>query len=465
MASVNSTLTALSKGDQIKDFAHAARMFVDNNYELQPRYTHLFHVVFNLTPQAAQLFANQDKLEINMLVKSIDLPSFNIDLQTHNQYNRQVHSQHKINYNPINVTFHDDQKDLIRSLIHTYTSFYYDDARHAQNSRAYSTTDRYGDNSGDAYGLRSGNVRFFKNIQVYSMLQKRFAEYTLINPIVNALNHDTHSYGTGGFMQHTMQINYETVKYATGFVNNVNPKGFGTVHYDNTPSPLGVFGAGVDNSIFFRNGFIDVFNTVVSDLNEGNLLGAVTRGGIIFNNLKDVDLNKVLEKDLTRVLGSVLRGENPLSQIVLPNIFGLDDVIRDVLGAPDSRTPGIAGPVDRTINSSRNAIPVVSNGTRIGSSLFNQGTSLVTDIVDMGLGLLIPESQRSPSSPRRLSDGEFNTLRTSPSNSRQQKLNFLNRRIAQLEVDINNPPVGGVPAFVIRERDDLVQRRNLEFGV
>jgi hypothetical protein len=53
VASANTILNALAKGDQIKDFQHAARLFVDNNYELQPRFSNLFHVVFNLTPQAA----------------------------------------------------------------------------------------------------------------------------------------------------------------------------------------------------------------------------------------------------------------------------------------------------------------------------------------------------------------------------------------------------------------------------
>ena len=86
MASVNTLLNALEKGDQIKDFAHASRLFVDNNYELQPRFAHLFAVVFNFTPDAARLFDNVEKMEIPMLVKSIGLPSFSIDTQTPNYY-------------------------------------------------------------------------------------------------------------------------------------------------------------------------------------------------------------------------------------------------------------------------------------------------------------------------------------------------------------------------------------------
>lgn len=467
MASVNSTLKALAKGDHIKDFQHAARLFVDNNYELQPRYSHLFHVVFNLTPQAARLFDNQEKLEINMLVKSIDLPSFNFDVQTHNQYNRQVHTQHKINYSPVTVQFHDDQKDIIRSLLHSYASFYYADSRYALGGSSYSTNDRYYGNAGDSYGLATGQQRFFKDIRVYSMLQKRFAEYILVNPIINAFNHDNHNYASGTLMQHTMQINFETVKYATGFVNNVTPKGFGEVHYDKTPSPLGVFGSGVDNSIFFRGGFIDAVNTVARDLNEGNLLGAIARGAVIFNNTRDVNLGKVLEKDLTRVISSVLRGNNPLSDVILPNIFGIDKVIRDTVGISGQRIGGTGAPVDRNFHDNSTSVPqtVRSNNNSVTNTRFNQPSNFIQDIVDLGSAIFSPNTTRSPASPRRLSDGTLFELFTSPSDSKQQKLEFLTNRIAQLDSQINNPPPGGVPIFVIRERDELIQRRNLEFNI
>ena len=466
MTSVNSILNAIGKSDQIKDFAHASRLFVDNNYELQPRYSHLFHVVFNLTPQAAKLFGNQEKLEINMLVKSIDLPSFNMDVQTHNQYNRQVHSQHKINYNPVNIAFHDDQNDLIRSLLHSYASFYYQDSRYASNDRAYSTNDRYGAYSNSSYGLASGQDRFFRDIRVYSMLQKRFAEYTLINPIVNAFNHDTHSYASGNLMQHTMQVNYETVKYATGFVNNVNPKGFGEVHYDKTPSPLGVFGSGTDNSIFFRGGFVDAVNTVARDLADGNILGAIARGATIFNNTKDVDLGRVLEKDLTRVLGGVLRGKNPLSDVVLPNIFGLDTgkLIGDIVGTDGDRVGGTGAPVDRTFNPPGKQQIAFSNGSNRSTSVFNQGTSFVEDIIDRGLSVIAPSLSRSPASPRFLSDGTRIVSSNSLTNSKLTNRIFLENRIQQLDAEIADNP-RTVPQFIINERDAIKQRLALEFGI
>jgi hypothetical protein len=458
VASVNTILNALSKGDQIKDFAHASRLFIDNNYELQPRFSNLFHVVFNLTPQAARLFDNIDKLEINMLVKTIDLPTFNIDTQTHNQYNRQVHSQHKLNYNPVTVTFHDDQKDLIRSFLHTYANFFYNDSKYDLGSGNYDTNDRYGGYRGNDYGLSDGNQRFFKDIRVYTMLQKRFAEYTLVNPMITAFGHDSHSYANTSVMQHSMSIQYETVKYATGFVNNINPKGFTDIHYDNSPSPLGVFGGGTTNSVFFQGGLVDAANSVATDLFNGNILGAIIKGGVLFNNTKDADLGRVLEKDLERIVGSVLRGKNPLSDIILPNIFSTSN------NRPFNAS-GTGAPVDRTIAplSNPNNSRVSSNGSNILSTAFNNVGDFIAESFSLGNAKTIPNTTASPASPARLSD--FSTPATSSNTgTRNLRLIQINDRITILERQIQNE-LGDRRTSLVTERNALIERRLLESGI
>jgi hypothetical protein len=426
VASVNSILTALSKGDNVRDYQHGARMFVDNNYELQPRYANLFHVVFNLTAQAAKYFNGVEKIEINMLVKSIDLPSFNIDTQTHNQYNREVHSQHKIHYNPINVTFHDDQKDLIRSFLYTYTNFYYDDSKYALGGGSYSTNDRYGGRKDNQWGLVKGNVRFFKDIRVYSMLQKRFAEYILINPMITNFGHDAHAYTNTGLMQHSMQIQYETVKYATGFVNNVNPKGFADIHYDKTPSPIGIFGRGPSNSIFFGGGLIDAANVVASDLASGNIIGAIVKGGLIFNNTKDISLKDVFSSDLKRATNKILRGQNPLADISIPNIFK---------GGRQPSPGATSGAVDRS------AIP--KNPGRItsnGRDVFNGGFfgSQPRDF-NKGNTWIDPDKSSSAAARSKISDFSNNNQKSSPLfNTKYRKRQEITSRIADLTTQGGN---------------------------
>ena len=117
MGIINSVLKALEVGDAVRDYQHASRTFVANEYEFHPRLSNLFHVIFTFTPEASRLFSNIDKLELPILVKSAQLPSFSIDVQTHNQYNRQVHSQHKINYTPVSITFHDDSSDNKKLMV------------------------------------------------------------------------------------------------------------------------------------------------------------------------------------------------------------------------------------------------------------------------------------------------------------------------------------------------------------
>ena len=57
----------------MRDYKHASKTFTDNNFELHPKLSNLFHVVFEFTPDAATLFDTTAQLEIPLLVKSADL--------------------------------------------------------------------------------------------------------------------------------------------------------------------------------------------------------------------------------------------------------------------------------------------------------------------------------------------------------------------------------------------------------
>jgi hypothetical protein len=454
LTSVNTVLNALAKGDQIKDYQHAARLFVDNNYELQPRYQNLFAVVFNFTPLASKMFNSVEQLEIPMLIKTAGLPSFNVDVQTHNQYNREVHSQHKIHYNPINITFHDDQSDLIRSFLHSYQNFYFKDSQYSQSGGAYSTNDRYAGYKDSQWGMAEGQGRFFKDIKIYSMYQKRFAEYTLINPIISSFGHDNHSYASGQLMEHSMGVNYEAVKYATGFVNNINPKGFGTIHYDTTPSPLGQFGGLLGDTVLFQGGLVDSVGSIAKDLFSGNLLGAVIKGGLIFNEAKNLDLGAVLKKDATRIIGSVLRGENPLNDIIIPTTQGSTSA--------SGRTQSKAS-VDRTVR-----LPVsqlaISNNTVVSSSKFvNPLTSVFNAI---GGATTLPSNSGTTATPNKISDTISRTFgsgsQIDTKTLRRQELEAQSRRVS---TRINNQrQTGNVDPGSLRELQLITDRIDLEFG-
>ena len=71
-----------------------------------------------------------------------------------------------------------------------------------------------------------------------------------------------------------MQIFYETVLYKSGIVNVNNVPGFATINYDKEPSPLTVLGGGT-NSIFGPGGVVDGIGSVIKNVNDGNVLGAI----------------------------------------------------------------------------------------------------------------------------------------------------------------------------------------------
>ena len=82
----------------LRDQQHAARLFSDSQFQLLPKIRYMFHVAFSLNTNALRdsEFLLKHKNEINMLVKSVDLPSYNVSADVLNQYNRKKIVQYQI---------------------------------------------------------------------------------------------------------------------------------------------------------------------------------------------------------------------------------------------------------------------------------------------------------------------------------------------------------------------------------
>lgn len=325
--SINKFLSQVFRGANHKDYTHASDTFVSNQFELQPRHKHLFHVMFNFAPHVPRDF---DRDELFLLVKSIDLPQFQMDVEDRNQYNKHRFTQHKINYQDVNITFHDDAADNIRNLWHSYYKYYFQDGNYGSPGngtldKAYTTDDIYTDriNSSVPFGMDRGPLnegkQFFSDIRIYSMQQKKYVETTLINPIITAFGHDKHDYATGDPMEHQMTIKYETVRYASGYIGGNGAPAFGDHHYDTQPSPLSVAGGGT-TSIFGNGGLFDAANTIAGDLGKGNGLGAILGAGRLIANSKGTDFKQLLLNEGKQAFKDVLRGKNPSYNKVFPNI-------------------------------------------------------------------------------------------------------------------------------------------------
>jgi hypothetical protein len=244
--SINKSLNA--KSSTLRNYQHASRIFVDGNYRLSPKYGFLFYVEFDFDPMITNV-SNTAAQEMGMIVKSVSLPKFTVDTKIHNAYNRKNIVQNRINYDPVNIVFHDDQSDVVRNFWYDYYSFFYRDSDYADGT--YNIIHKYQSrpsfewgytprpvssyNSANAYQ----NYQYIQAIRIYSLYQKNFSEYELINPTITAFKHGDHANGENtSLLEHQMSIQFETVKYLTGYTTENTVGGYIDLHYDNTPSPL-----------------------------------------------------------------------------------------------------------------------------------------------------------------------------------------------------------------------------------
>jgi hypothetical protein len=258
-----------------------------------------------------------------MLVKSVDLPKFDITTETKHAYNRKRVLQKRIDYSPCNITFHDDNFGLTTAMWESYYRYYYKDGNYASvdqagspqtSNSAYNRANIYGtSNQQYRYGFDNDSFApFFNSIIVYQMSRKRYTAFTLVNPIIQSWQHDTMDQATSEVVQSTMSINFETVWYSRGPVTEgAAPKGFATEHYDKTPSPL-TLGGGGTSSLFgaggVASGAADVFGDITSGQafsSPGALLGTVLKGANTVANAKSLSSEGLRQEGFGIIKGAL----------------------------------------------------------------------------------------------------------------------------------------------------------------
>jgi hypothetical protein len=226
----------------LKDYRHAANLFAVDQFRLAPKQKFLFHVAFGINTAAvpnAQLVQRYGQ-EINMLVKNIELPNFQIQTDTLNQYNRKKVVQYQQQYQEIAVNFHDDNMGLINQLWQAYYSYYYADPKSTTVAGAFSRNATKKSNYiPTSYGYDNNSTApFFNYIKIYQMARHEYVLYQLVNPMITSWNHNKLDYSATGTHDFSMRLKYEAVAYNVGAVTDGDPEGFGLTHYDHTPSPL-----------------------------------------------------------------------------------------------------------------------------------------------------------------------------------------------------------------------------------
>ena len=339
----------------LRDYTHASKTFRTNGYELAPKLKFLFHTYFNLNqdiPGVKQMMGNGDVASMGLSVKTIDLPSYQLEVETLNQYNRKRLVQTKINYQPVQITFNDDGGDLIRNLWYNYFNYYYKDPvnqyegvpntngtsgnlQTTPTGFSYNTSDTYNNDrvvndwgfAGESYsdGSFTGNGKpaFFNDIKIYGLNQHKFAAYVLINPMITDWRHDTYDYAQGtGTMTHTVTIRYETVKYYSGAIGasrpDTNVVGFGDPdHYDQIRSSLAREGS--QATVLGQGGLLDAGVGILEDVQAlasgqgslANVLGGVQKALNVQGVLKNNSIGDLIRNDSKTAQQDILRNGLP----------------------------------------------------------------------------------------------------------------------------------------------------------
>ena len=306
MPSINNFLKGFQDGlPGMKDYQHASRLYIDNNYQLMPKQKFLFHVVFNLDEEiAVSKFAPHERYQLNMLVKTCDLPKYNLSYEEKIQYNKKMYNATRIQYEPVNITFHDDHADTVNAFWKKYYEYQIADSIGMNTDLTISDTKddyyNYGaERKTTKFGMDTPKKRkkpYLKGIEIFVLHKQRFTSMTLVNPVIGSFAHDNLNQADGaGVMSNTMQILYETVIYKSGIINKNSVPGFATVNYDNSPSPLTVLGGGT-NSIFGPGGVVDGVGSVIRNVQSGNILGAILGASNTYNNAKKIKKKDVKEE-------------------------------------------------------------------------------------------------------------------------------------------------------------------------
>ena len=367
MPSINNFLKGFQDGlPGMKDYRHASRLYIDDNFKLMPKQKFLFHVVFNTDEELFfDKFSPNERLELNMLVKACDLPKYDMSYEEKIQYNKKMYAATRIAYEPVNITFHDDHADTVNAFWKKYYEYNIADSINMNNDLTISNTkDDYYLFGSDKrpttkFGMDTPKQRrkpYLKGIEIFVLHKQRFTSMTLVNPVIGSFSHDNLDQADGaGVLNNTMQILYETVIYKSGIITKNNIPGFATIHYDNSPSPLTVLGGGT-NSIFGPGGVVDGVGSVIRNVQSGNILGAILSASNTYNNAKKIKKSDVKEElkgiakegvlKVGKQAGSIT---NPISQFT---------VGAAVVGA--ATVANAIGTVDNT-NQSNNT--VITNST------------------------------------------------------------------------------------------------------
>lgn len=398
MALYNADLKPLENGTT-HSYEHATRLFLSDNYRLAPKQSFLYYVCINVDQSALQSLLGSlgseavssqsliEQYETGLMAKRVELPRFNIQTRSLKAYNRKNIFQTGIMYDPISITFHDDAADTVLNFWNDFYTYYYRDSDY--DPTLYTVPHKYQARAREGWGYspRNGNLKpFLRDIQIFSLHNKRFTEYRLINPTITGWRHGEHdSSASNGLLDCTMTVDFETVKYRTGYVNPVDVNGFAIIHYDDTPSPI----SNSVTNIYSDSGLLGAIEGTAKDLarpdgtgSGSGILSSVLDAYRFYNNLKDTNFKQVgsivLGQVGTQILNSAINGA--VNNVFFPTTGTTSQTYpapgttsSSIYTAPLNSSSVTIGGVGQTVVNG-----VVSGVTKSAVNAFSQGVQTIT---------------------------------------------------------------------------------------
>ena len=245
----------------LRDSRHAANAYGFNKADLSngtPRHRFEFFVKINFNnvdPDVRNFVRafldDVDQDILTQMVKTVTMPSMQIETEVLNQYNKKRISQRRITYSPISLTFHDTVEGRMLRLWEMYYEYYFRDGvasekldvktNSGNNGIVNAFLDRFleafngseaprlrsseypndiiKDNFVDNYGYnikRVGNSKYLiDSIDIFQVHGGKFSRTRIIHPRVSNFTHDTLDYeDSNGLVQMQFEFEHEGVVYA-----------------------------------------------------------------------------------------------------------------------------------------------------------------------------------------------------------------------------------------------------------
>ena len=169
---------------------------------------------------------------LGFVVKHIDRPSIQPEIETMNQYNKKRQITKGFKINPMKITLYDTADSLVMRMWNDYSRWYFGDFGQGDNDQfKYDiTSDQFYDN-GAGYGYVPQNLNnvsldlnsqfFFSRIEVYQVFGGYYTQFDLVNPKINSFDPDDLDYEQTTVSTISLSVMYEAIQYRN---NNVPTK-------------------------------------------------------------------------------------------------------------------------------------------------------------------------------------------------------------------------------------------------